>query len=140
LTGAAGGDSLVGGTGNDRLVGLIENDTLIGDAGNDTLLGGTGDDQLTGGQGRDVFIFADDFGRDSITDLATTGISADLIDLSQVTAITDFADLLANHIQVFSTIDPGGGITTQLAIVVNEDRIFLDGISQGDLSADDFIF
>ncbi|MEL7019393.1 MAG: hypothetical protein AAGL18_11775, partial [Pseudomonadota bacterium] len=96
--------------------------------------------QLRGGAGQDVFIFANDFGRNTITDLATSGSQADLIDLSQVSEITDFADLIANHLQVFSTIDPGGGVFMQLAIVVNEDRIFLDNVSQSDLSADDFIF
>lgn len=60
-----------GGAGDDTIVGVdLANysDDLRGGAGNDTLTGGKGNDKLTGGSGNDNFIFAADFGKDTITD------------------------------------------------------------------------
>ncbi len=74
-----GDDDLNGGSGNDVLAGYTGNDLLDGEDGNDWLYGGSGRDRLTGGAGHDhmsgggqadVFVFADGFGRDTITDFA----------------------------------------------------------------------
>ena len=53
------GDELTGGTGND---------SLYGDSGNDTLTGGKDNDTLTGGADSDTFVFANNDGKDLITD------------------------------------------------------------------------
>lgn len=53
---------------NDVLNGKSTNDTLYGDTGNDTLRGGKGNDTMTGGEGSDTFVFANNDGKDLITD------------------------------------------------------------------------
>lgn len=68
LRGLQGNDVLEGGMGRDKLYGALGDDTLMGGAGADTLNGGRGNDTLTGGQGGDIFVVADDFGNDVITD------------------------------------------------------------------------
>ena len=135
--GADGNDRVRGndGTVNYDLDGGAGNDTLTGNAGNDTLTGGAGDDSLTGGAGADRFVFNDGFGNDVLNDFSSD--DAEDIDLSGVTAIVDFTDLMANHL-----VDSGG-----LAMIVDgANTILLDGVAFTDVgvgkiySADDFIF
>ena len=68
LSGAEGNDSIDGGYGNDELSGGRCNDVLLGAEGNDTLDGGVGNDLLKGGEGNDTYIFAEGYGKDTITD------------------------------------------------------------------------
>ena len=77
MTGNAGSNRMDGLAGRDVLKGLNGNDYLLGGMGNDTLLGGNGTDRLNGGAendllsgnaGADSFIFANAFGRDTVTD------------------------------------------------------------------------
>lgn len=63
-----GNPGLYGGAGNDLLTGGRLADLLQGGAGNDTLNGESGRDTLTGGEGSDLFVFAGQFGRHTITD------------------------------------------------------------------------
>ena len=75
--------------------------------------------------------FVDGFGDDVITDFAA-GSDLEKIDLSDVSAIADMADLLANHMNqvgVDVVIDDGTG-----------DTITLNGVNLGQLDAEDFIF
>ncbi len=135
-----GDDTVLGGTGDDRLFagagddvvnGGLGNDALTGGVGFDTLNGGAGDDTLTGSFNADTFVFAGAFGADVITDFAATN-DFERINLALVASITDFADLMANHMsQVGSdvVIDAGGGNT-----------ITLEGVSLADLDAVDFVF
>ena len=96
LRGGSGSDRLAGGDGNDTLTGGAGDDTLIGGRGADILTGGAGNDMLIGGPGADTFRFSDGFGHDTIH-----GFSAwnkEDIDLSGVSAITGFTDLVNNHL------------------------------------------
>jgi hypothetical protein len=86
LDGGAGADNLSGGIGNDVLLGGAGNDVLDGGAGKDILNGGKGDDILTGGSGADTFVFEENFGFDTITDL-TAQDSIDLTALSSITSL-----------------------------------------------------
>ena len=95
--GGSGSDQIGGGAGTDLLFGNTGNDSLYGESGADTLDGGTGDDLLDGGAGADSFVFADGFGRDIITGFDVNAES-DVIDLSGVSAISDYADLVSNHL------------------------------------------
>ena len=89
LRGDAGNDSLYGGTGNDSLDGGADNDSLFGGDGSDTLSGGAGNDSLSGGADADMFIYANDWGVDTLTGGETTtagGVDTDTLDMSAVTS------------------------------------------------------
>jgi hypothetical protein len=125
-----GDDVLNGGGGNDKLFGGADNNVLRGQGGRDLLDGDTGDDLLVGGAGADTFIFSDTYGNDTIADFSPA--EGDRIKLSGVDGIAGFADLIDNHATQSGTdvvIDTEGG-----------DRLTLQGVTLGDLRADDFIF
>ncbi|WP_299737525.1 hypothetical protein [uncultured Roseobacter sp.] len=140
MSGENGDDTLDGGAGDDRVIGNRGNDILRGGAGDDrlqgfaqrdTLDGGTGNDRLSGGTGSDTFIFRDGDGRDEITDFNPFDTN-EKIDLSDVTAITSFADLQANHLvqgDQGAEIDDGRDLT-----------IILTGVDIADLEESSFIF
>ncbi len=66
MVGTIGSDILQGLAENDRLYGAGGSDVLDGGAGDDTLTGGAGNDTLKGGEGADTYIFAGDYGADTI--------------------------------------------------------------------------
>lgn len=132
ITGTVKADHFSGGKGKDVLYGLGGNDRLDGGAGNDVLHGGKGKDTLTGGAGSDTFVFATGDGADRITDFVATGKKHDIIDLSDVSSITDFADLMANHLK-----QDGANVVID---ALNGDRITLVGVALSDLDASDFLF
>jgi len=101
LYGEDGNDRFFGGQGNDYLDGGNDNDLLIGGAGFDTLVGSTGNDTLEGKFNADTFLFTDfggGFGQDTITDFEATN-DFERISLRGVSAITDFTDLVDNHMR-----------------------------------------
>ncbi|MEP2784625.1 MAG: hypothetical protein ABJP33_19640 [Pseudoruegeria sp.] len=137
LLGGKGNDDLGGGKGSDILEGGRGVDTLVGNSGKDTLNGGRGNDSLTGGGKADMFEFGIGFGNDTITDFAASNFEK--IDLSNVSSIRDFDDLLANHLS--TDTDTGFAM-----IIAGKNSIVLEGYVEGDIdasgtvSADDFIF
>ena len=68
LVGGGGVDFLKGGANDDTLYGGGDGDTLRGGSGDDTLYGNKGDDNLYGAAGDDTYVFAGDFGADTIRD------------------------------------------------------------------------
>lgn len=131
LRGGNKGDQLLGEIGNDRLLGENGNDTLRGGVGRDVLDGGNGNDRLYGGLGADTFRFADGSGTDRIFGFAALN-DLEKIDLSAVTEITDFTDLVDNHMSQVGldvVIDATGG-----------NVITLVGTQIGNLDALDFLF
>ncbi|WP_304363773.1 calcium-binding protein [Jiella marina] len=130
LRGEGGNDFLRGFAGNDDLRGGDGNDEIIGDLGFDTITGGAGNDTLTGGINGDTFVYANGFGQDTITDFEELN-DFEKIDLSAVTAITDFADLAANHL----TQSGANAVITDGA-----NTITLNNVNVADLDANDFIF
>lgn len=129
IEGAGGKDRINGGGGNDDLFGNAGNDNLSGRSGADTLDGGAGNDRLIGGGGGDTFVFSS--GADTVRDF-NTGQSGEVIDLSDVAAITDFSDLMTNHA---SEVTGGVRISD-----LSGNTMLLEDISLSDLSADDFLF
>jgi Ca2+-binding RTX toxin-like protein len=101
---------------------------IIGNSGNNRLSGLAGDDIMTGGKGADVFIFKNDFDHDTVHDF---GRGADRIDLSDFSAVTSFADLMAHH------VNKSGD---DLIIHAGTDQLTLEHVSKADLHASDFIF
>ncbi|MEM9850375.1 MAG: calcium-binding protein [Pseudomonadota bacterium] len=130
LDGGGADDSILGENGGDTIFGGGGNDTISGGRGNDQISGDEGNDTLRGGDGSDDYIFADNFGRDTITDF-DTALGAEDIDLSQVTEITDFTDLTDNHM---------AQVGNDVVITDGNDRIVLVGIDIGDLDGTDFLF
>ena len=145
LFGGAGDDELSGGKGKDKLYGGDQNDTLsggkdadklkggygddrlIGGSGADKLKGDEGDDWLTGGKHADTFIFAGNFGIDTITDFK----GSDRINLKDVNSARNFSDLKSNHASQ-------AGDDVHLDYGAN--RLILANVDLDDLRADDFIF
>ncbi|ATG48473.1 hypothetical protein CEW89_13405 [Celeribacter ethanolicus] len=140
LYGSNGLDYMKGGAGNDYLAGGRDADSLFGGDGNDQLRGGSGDDRLRGeagsdmlyGQdGKDTFIFSDNFGRDAIYDFDIA--EGEIIDLSDVSEITSWEDLVANHL----TETTGGSAQ----IYLDENNIItISGVGTEQLTSDMFVF
>jgi len=149
LKGGAGRDLLSGGSNNDRLLGgnlrdiLLGNkgaDDLFGQNGNDTLKGGlggdlldggTGNDKLYGGIGDDTFQFSDGSASDTIFDFEALN-DEEKIDLSEMTEITGFADLVNTHMT-----EDGADVVID---ATNGDVITLVGVQLAELDAADFLF
>jgi len=124
-------EQILGSAFNDILTANESGTTLLqGFNGNDRFVSLGGDDRFIGGTNSDTFVFSNNFGTDRIDDFNTAS-SGERIDLSAVSAITDFTDLSANHL-------------TQVAgnslITVGGDTITLLGVTNAALAADDFIF
>lgn len=79
LEGEAGADRLDGGADDDLLDGGIGDDTLRGGSGTDILIGGEGNDRLEGGEGSDIYVFADNFGQDVVSEDAGRDESDDIL-------------------------------------------------------------
>lgn len=131
LSGGLDGDRLFGGTGNDLIEGDAGNDELFGGAGFDTISGGAGNDTLAGNFNADTFIFVDGGGADVVTDFDLPN-AFEKIDVSGLTSVTDFGDLITNHsVQVGDEVIVSDGAGTSFTLL---------GVSMGDLTSDDFIF
>ncbi len=107
-------------------------DLILGGLGRETISGGRGDDTLQGGGGSDIFVFEDDFGRDLVTDFS---VANDVIDLTLVSSITSYSDLLASHLRVGSEsfyISDGEGSEIELTSIeaesLNEDNFIFSPI------------
>lgn len=119
-------------SGNDQITGTKYADSFFGGAGKDVLDGGAGRDSLTGGTGADTFVFGTGDGADTIKDFDAVGTDHDMIDLSDVSSITNFRDLKANHLDADGenvVIDAGHG-----------ERITLANVKVSQLDASDFQF
>ncbi len=127
VSGGAGNDLLIGRAGWDELSGGQDNDILRGGAGNDVLNGGTGRDRLNGGEGYDVFVFADDYGRDRVQRF---DYEEDTVRLN-IEGIDSFEDL--------EGIYTNRGNNTVLNFG-DGDVLVLNGVNFEDLSASNFDF
>lgn len=128
IFGGSGADKLYGNGGNDRLDGGGGNDKLFGGAGADVLIGGRGNDRLTGGAGLDTFVFGNKAGRDVITDFNAAHNGED-IDLSAVTRIKTYKDLVNNHMEQQGSdavIDDHAG--TRITVL----NVDIDDLGRGD--------
>jgi Ca2+-binding RTX toxin-like protein len=120
LGGGSGDDRLSGGGGKDDLSGEEGSDVLKGQGKNDKLDGGADDDLLIGGGGKDVYIFAPNFGDDTIKrfdhgkdkiDLRQTGLSFDDLDIakdhSDTVITTPEGMITIDHVSGGKTVDDG---------------------------------
>lgn len=118
ISGANGDDRLYGDKGDDGIYGQNDNDKLFGEAGRDILDGGTGNDQLKGGTEADRFVFSTGYGKDTILDFEIGDLfTYDVVDLDDLASVTDFTDLVDNHMKQVGknvVIDGGDGDTLVL--------------------------
>ena len=146
LTIAAGADieNAIAGDGDDRLSGNDLDNTLMGMRGDDELhgldgadclIGGAGDDALWGGLGADCFVFADDFGIDTIFDFQadSSGGIVDTIDFQNLTEATDFNTVM------FAMFDSAEGAVYDLG-GDGQNVILFQGLNTEDFSQDYFLF
>lgn len=108
---------------------IIEN--AVGGSGNDTIVGNSVDNQLTGGAGEDRFVLNASAGHDTITDFQAGAGPGDVIDLTGVANLHNFADLQA----LLTTNIDGDAV-----LALGSGAVRLTGVSTSDLTADDFIF
>jgi Ca2+-binding RTX toxin-like protein len=130
-------------------MGQAGRDTLEGGDGFDRLIGGAGDDALAGGAGADVFVFADAFGADRVTDWRDRTDRLDLSDLREENgglALT-MADLLVGYSKSGATIrlDLNGDRKADVIDLDGDGRaeavsILLSGAARGSIDSGDFLF
>ncbi|RXF73674.1 M10 family metallopeptidase C-terminal domain-containing protein [Hansschlegelia zhihuaiae] len=132
ITGAGDAETFFGDEGNDVLSGAGGKDILQGGVGDDTIEGGAGDDTLIGGDGGDRFVFAKDFGTDTLNDFdAAPKGGQDQIDL-RAFGFEDFRDF-----QKSVSFSGGGTVTIDFG---KDGALKLFDVSRGDLDSADFLF
>jgi len=65
-----GNDTIWANKGDNFLFGDAGNDRIVGASGNDVIAGGTGNDSMHGGGGHDIFTFCENWGVDSVEQIA----------------------------------------------------------------------
>ena len=68
--GGDGNDTIWASNNENTLFGDAGNDRLVGGADNDVIVGGTGNDSMHGGGGEDIFCFGENWGNDTVEQLA----------------------------------------------------------------------
>ena len=70
IRGGDGNDTIWANKGDNFLFGDAGNDRIVGASGNDVITGGIGNDRMHGGGGEDIFTFCDNWGMDTVEQLA----------------------------------------------------------------------
>lgn len=102
--------------------------SIVGNSGANRIDGRVGADVLAGGAGNDVFLFSNGYGSDRVVDF---GKGDDRVDLSGLTEVTGFGDLMQHHV-----VQAGA----DLKIVAGSDTLVLEDVRKSDLHVDDFVF
>ena len=160
INGGAGGDTIHGGNGDDLVWGdngadtvylgngndvftdnaqggAYGSDTVQGGGGDDTIILRGGNDKATGGSGSDTFIFKGTYEDDIITDFEV-GQAGDVIDLTAISSITSFNDLMEYHIA--DRFDANGDFLGAMIGDWSGNTILLEGVYVDELSSDNFVF
>ena len=75
IRGGDGDDAIWANKGENFLFGDAGNDRIVGASGNDVIAGGIGNDRMHGGGGDDVFTFCDNWGTDTVEQLADGSVT-----------------------------------------------------------------
>lgn len=75
IYGGDGDDVIWAGKGRNMLFGDAGNDRIVGASGDDVIVGGIGDDTMHGGGGCDIFTFCENWGSDTIEQLAEGSVT-----------------------------------------------------------------
>ncbi|MGI9385692.1 MAG: M10 family metallopeptidase C-terminal domain-containing protein [Methyloligellaceae bacterium] len=117
LRGGSGDDWLFGRGGNDVLRGDNGNDLIVGNEGGDELIGGAGNDEMWGGTGTDDFIFATNWGDDTIGDF---DVFHDRLDFSGVNGLNIQAQLTLSDTDGNLVVEFGGSSVTLIGVSSTE--------------------
>ena len=107
---------------------------MTGTVGNDTLNSTSANDTLTGGAGSDTFVFAQNFGHDTIVDFRPGQDHIDLTALSAVVNASNFNTWFSANV----TTSPTNYVDT-LITLDSADNITLHNVAVANLHATDFI-
>jgi len=143
INAGGGNDWIRGEDGNDILNGQDGRDRIFGEAGNDTINGGNDLDTLTGGLGDDIFDYnaLSEIG-DVITDFET-GANADALDLIGILSAVGYGGSDALGDGRVRAIQSSSDTLVQIDTTGSSDYstiVTLQGINQGDLTVDNWIF
>ncbi|WP_137153754.1 calcium-binding protein [Rhizobium sp. FKL33] len=138
---STGGTYLRGGDGNDTLIGGVKDDIFDGGAGNDTIKSNGGTDQIKlKSGGSDLIVLEKGFDQLFVYNLSTQGKEQDKIDLSNFSAVKDFADLTKNHaVEWFYDAALTKLESTEIDLG-NGSELILKGIAIEDLRESQFLF
>ena len=75
IRGGDGNDTIWATKGDNWLFGDAGNDRIVGASGNDVIIGGIGNDRMHGGGGGDIFTFCDNWGTDTVEQLASGSVT-----------------------------------------------------------------
>ena len=75
IRGGDGNDTIWANKGDNWLFGDAGNDRIVGASGNDVIVGGIGNDRMHGGGGDDIFTFGENWGMDTVEQLATGSVT-----------------------------------------------------------------
>ena len=75
IRGGDGNDTIWANKGNNFLFGDAGNDRIVGASGNDVIAGGIGNDRMHGGGGKDMFTFCENWGVDTVEQLAGSSVT-----------------------------------------------------------------
>jgi len=119
---------------NSNATGNASDNVIVGNDGNNRISGVSGDDSLTGRAGSDTFVFGDGYGKDTIWDFRQDlwpEDGEDLIDLSGLTGVSDYQDLLSNHVR-----------QSRNGVIVHsgEDKLLICDFELSDLDENQFYF
>ncbi len=131
LYGEEGLDVLTAGGGNDLLFGGDDDDVLKGEAGNDELDGGMGADELDGGIGDDIYLFAGDWGEDTVIENTDIAGGNDTWDFTETRTDIDFqlgADAGINAVETITVKGDALQVTSVRHGLKTGDVIMLSGI------------
>lgn len=131
VLGGDGNDTITTGNGADIIDGGDGDDLIDAGTNSDVITGGAGNDTITASSGGDTFIFANGFGDDLLVDFNPNNNLPEQIDLSAVSSIASFQDLVDNHLL---------SLNGDAVIVDGVNSITLSGVDVSELTADDFIF
>ncbi len=130
VQGAADASLIVGTDAANALAGTKLSEHIYGLGGADRINGRAGDDTVTGGAGGDHFVFSGRSGHDEVTDFDTAQ-SGEVIDLSGLSGVHGFTDLVAHHLT-----EVGGSALLTYGL----NTIVLDGVAASSLTTNDFLF
>jgi hypothetical protein len=143
LCGTKTDDYITGGNGDDTVFGKGGDDVIVGGNGKDLISGGRGDDELWGNNGKDTFVYAKDYGTDTIFDFQDRLDKIDVSAFGFGNSGPNFSDV---DISNDSTIFALRGITEVAKIDFSDitgnkdDIILLPNIDDKRITAADFIF